>query len=118
MATEKNYFHDKVVLLLLSSNIFLSILSTILLLLKLGNSNPDYHIIQYRMHLGLNAYKNGTSTSLYAFIVFIWITLVIGSYLSYRTFGVKRDFSVAVLGLVLLLIILGFIVSYLLVRLT
>jgi hypothetical protein len=111
MATEKKFFHDKLILLLLSTNTFLAILGTILLFLKLGSSSPNYHIIQYRSDLGLSAFKNGTATSLYAFIVFIWLILIINAILSYRTYTVKRDFSLIVLGLSLLLIVLAMIVS-------
>jgi magnesium-transporting ATPase (P-type) len=111
MATEKKYFHDKLVLLILSANVFLSIISTIILLLRLGNSSPNYHIIQYRSDLGLSAYKNGTALSLYAFIVFVLISLVIGAVLSYKTYNVRRDYSIFVLGMVLLLIVLSMIVS-------
>jgi hypothetical protein len=116
MATEKKYFHDKLILLILSANVSITILGTILMLLKLGNSSAS-HIIQNRTDLGLNQYKNGTSVSLYAFIVFIWITLLIGATLSYRTYGIRRDFSVIVLGLGLLLIIMAILVSSLLINL-
>lgn len=111
MATEKKFFHDKLILLILSTNAFLALLSTIMLLLRLGNSSPNYDIIQYRSDLGLSAFKNGTSLSLYAFIAFIWITLIIGAILSFRTYHVKRDFSIIVLALGLLLIVLSMIVS-------
>lgn len=111
MATEKKYFHDKLVLLILSANVFLTILSSILIFLRLSNSSPNYHIIQYRSDLGLSAFKNGTALSLYAFIIFIWIVLIINAILSYRTYHIRRDFSIVILGLGLLLIILSMIVS-------
>lgn len=111
MATEKKYFHDKLILLVLSTNAFLAVLSTIMLFLRLGNSSPNYHIIQYRSDLGLSAFKNGTALSLYAFIIFIWVTLLINAVLSYRTYQVRRDYSIVVLGLGLLLIVLSMIVS-------
>ena len=111
MATEKKYFHDKLILLILSTNSFLAILSTIMLLLRLGNSSPNFHIIQYRSDLGLSAFKNGTALSLYAFLGFIWITLIIGAILSYRTYHIRRDYSIIDLGFGLLLIVLSMIVS-------
>lgn len=111
MASEKKYFHDKLVLLLLSINGFLAIFGTIMLLLKLGNSSPDLHIIQYRADLGLSAFKNGTSASLIAFIIFMWLVLVVNTVLSYRTYSLKRDYSIIVLSFGLLLIVLAMIVS-------
>jgi hypothetical protein len=82
-----------------------------MLLLRLGNSSPNYHIIQYRSDLGLSAFKNGTALSLYAFLVYVWLTLVIGAVLSYKTYYVRRDYSIIVLALGSLLIILSMIVS-------
>lgn len=111
MATEKKYFHDKLVLLILSSNVFLTILGTIMLMLRLASGSPNYHIIQYRSDLGLSAFKNGTALSLYAFIVFILLTLIVGAILSYRTYQVRRDYAIVVLSFDLLLIILSMIVS-------
>lgn len=117
MATEKKYFHDKLVLLILSANVFLAIIGTIILLLKLGGSSPNYHIIQYRSDLGLSAFKNGTALSIYAFLVFIYLTLIINAILSYRTYHVRRDYSIVVLGLSLLLIVVAMIVSNALIAL-
>lgn len=109
MATEKKYFHDKLILLLLTANIFLTVIGSIMLLLRIGNSN--FHIVQFRSDLGLNAFKNGSDTSLDAFVVFMLLTLVAGSVLSYRMFNIRRDYSVIILTLGFLLIILSIIVS-------
>jgi hypothetical protein len=117
MATEKKYFHDKLVLLILSTNIFLAILSTLIITLKLGSSSPNFHIIQYRSDLGLSAFKNGTALSLYAFIVFIWLSLIINAILSYKTYHLRRDYSIIVLSLGLLLIVLSMRVSFSLIGL-
>lgn len=111
MAIEKKYFHDKVVLLLLSLNGFLTILTSVMILLRLGSSNPNYHIVQYRADLGLSAFKNGTSTSIDAFIVFVWLIFIVNTILSFRTYNIKRDYSVIVLGFGLLLVVLSIIVS-------
>lgn len=111
MATEKRYLHDKLVLLLLSVDSFLTLLGTVTLLLKLGNSSPQYHIIQYRSDLGLSAFKNGTATSLIAFIVFMWLILIINTVLSYRMYNFRREYAVVILSLSLLLIVLAMIVS-------
>lgn len=111
MATEKRYLHDKLVLLLLSVNSLLAVLGTIMLLLKLGNSSTEYHIVQYRSDLGLSAFKNGSATSLIAFIVFVWLVLIINTVLSYRTYHLRRDYSIVMLSLATLLIVLSMIVS-------
>jgi hypothetical protein len=113
MAAEKKYFHDKLVLLLLSVNAFMAILGSILVLLKIGNSTASTYIIQNRTNLPyISEYKNGTATSLYAFIVFIVFVLVFHSVLSFKTYNLRRDYSVAILGIGLILIVFSIVVSY------
>lgn len=112
MASDKNFYQDKLVVFLLSVNTFLSILGTVMIFLMLGNSNPNFHIIQYREDLGLNGYTNGTAISLYAFIVFIWFVLIFNAALSIRTFHIKKSLSLIFLSMSLILISFAIIVIY------
>jgi hypothetical protein len=111
MAIEKKYSHDKLVLLLVSLNVFLALLETVIILLKLGNISPNFHIVQYRSDLGLGAFKNGSTSQFVAFIIFSWIAIIFSTILSYRTYHLRRDYSIIVLCLCLLLVILSMIVS-------
>jgi cytochrome c biogenesis protein CcdA len=111
MHIPKKYFQDRMVLLLLSVNAFITLLSSILILLRLDNGRSDGYIIQYRSNLGLSAYKAGAATTFIAFILFSILVLVFHTVLSMRVYHVRRHFAVAVLGMGLLLLVLGLIVS-------
>lgn len=111
METPKRYFHDRLVLLVLSINSFLTILSSILILLRLDSSRGNNYIIQYRANLGLSAFKAGGSSTFISFVLFSLITLMFSILLSFRVYPFHRQFAVTILCLGLLLIVLSIIVS-------
>lgn len=112
MHIPKRYFHDRMVLLLLSVNIFLALLCSILVLLKLDNGRGTLKLIQYRPELGLGGYTYSTSNLTYiSFIVFALFVLGFHWALSVRVYSIRRHFSVAVLALSILLLALTIIVS-------
>jgi hypothetical protein len=111
MQIPKRYFHDRLVLLLLSVNSFLTALTSILILLRLDSSRADNYIVQYRSNLGLSAFKAGGSGTFYSFILFVILNLVFAYALSVRVYPFRRQFAVVILCLALLLVILALIVS-------
>ncbi|MDZ7744354.1 MAG: hypothetical protein U5K77_01170 [Candidatus Saccharibacteria bacterium] len=106
----KKYFHDRLILLLLSVNIFLALLTIVLVLLRLDFASSG-QIIQYRSNLGLNAFKTGSVIGIMSFMVFSTFVAAFHSYLSYRAYHIRRHFALVVLGLGTLLLILSLIVS-------
>lgn len=110
MHIPKNYFHDRVILLLLSTGVFAAILNTLLILLRLDGSRGSY-IIQYRSNLGLSAYKAGDGTTFISFIVFGLLMLVLQVVLSIKAFKIRRLYAVVVSALCLFLLVLTIIVS-------
>ncbi len=111
MATPKKYFHDHVVLLLLTIQGFLTLLTTILVLLRLSSEHGNGYIVQYRSSLGINAFKTGGLSELLSFIVFAWLILIIHAVLSIRTYPIQRRLAVAILSLGILLLVLCIIIS-------
>lgn len=111
MHTPKRYIHDRVVLLLLTANTFFAVLTTVLILLKLDGSRADGYIVQFRPSLGLSAYYKGDSTGILAFAVFALLVMVVHTVLSIRMYGTRRNFSIVVLGMGLLLILLALVIS-------
>lgn len=111
MHIPKNYFHDRVVLLLISANTFLTILSGILIILNIDLNRPDGYIVQYRANLGLSAYKAGSSLILLSFIGFALAVMVLHTLLSMKMYAHRRSFAIATLGLGLLLLIITLFVS-------
>lgn len=111
MHIPKRYFHDRLVLLLLSVNTFLALLCSVLIALKIDSTRPEGYIIEYRSNLGLSAFKSGGAITIISFIVFSALVLVFHTVLSIRVYSIRRQFAVAVLGMGLLLLTLSIIVS-------
>ena len=57
MAATKKYFHDHLVLLLLSVNAFLAIAGSVFIVLRLSTSHGTGYIVQYRANLGIDAFR-------------------------------------------------------------
>jgi len=111
MDTSKKYVHDRFVLLLVTVNAFLTLVTTVLILLRLDTSRSDGYFIQYRANLGLNAYKIGSFVSLLSFILLAVFVLVFHTLISVRIYPQRRDVSLIVLGFGTILLTLTLIVS-------
>jgi hypothetical protein len=112
MLVPKKYLHDKLVLLLVSVNVFLTFLCGLLVLLRLGaGQGSEGYIVQYRSNLGIGAFKTGSVTALLSFIFYVVVVTVINIFLSIQTYHLRRQLSVAILGLGILLVLLALIVS-------
>jgi len=99
------------VLLLLTTNTFVTLLASILILLRLDGGRTDGYIVQYRANLGLSAFKTGDASTLISFIVFAGLVLLFHTLMSIKVYHVRRHFSVSVLAMGLLLLVLVLIVS-------
>ncbi len=111
MHIPKKYFQDRLILLLLSVNTFLTIFGSILILLRLDSGRSDGYIVEYRANLGLSQFKTGDSLTIVSFMVFMVLVLVFNTILSMKIYHARRHFSIAVLNLGLLLIAVALIVS-------
>ncbi|MDL2341475.1 MAG: hypothetical protein QFB87_00125 [Patescibacteria group bacterium] len=111
MATPKKFFHDHWILLLLSVNAFLALALTIVVLLRLGSSHSTGYIVQYRPSLGIGAFKTGSVTELLSFIGFSALVLITHTILAMRAYHVRRQMSVAILSLGVLLQLLAIVIS-------
>ena len=112
MHIPKHYFHDRLVLLLLSINSFIAILGSLMTLLRLDGSRGDNYIVQYRQNIGLlSAFKAGGSGTFLGFALFSIAVLIFHTVLSMRVYSVQRQFAVVILVLCLLLLVLILLVS-------
>lgn len=118
MTIPKKYFHDHLVLLLLSTNVFMAIASTIFILVRLGTTHGNGFIVQYRPSLGINIYTPGNLIDILSFIAFAWMVLIVHVVLSLRVYNIHRQVTITVLSLGILLSILGVLIvnSLLLLR--
>jgi hypothetical protein len=106
MAVSKKYFRDHLILLLLSTNVFLAVL-----VVRLGTGHGTGYIVQYRSSLGINAFKTGSLTDLLGFIIFPLVVLAAHTMLSLRAYHIHKQLAVAILSLAVVLLVLNIIVS-------
>jgi hypothetical protein len=111
MQIHKKYFHDRLILLLISVNAFLTIFTSLLILLRLDNQETQMYITSYRSNLGLNAFSAGDVNDMIMLIIFAVLTFVAPLLISMKAYTIKRYYSVLALSLALLILVLTFFVS-------
>ena len=111
MTVPKKYIHDRVILLLISINAYLTIAGVISVLFGLGDASSSTFTVQYRANLGLGAFVDGNATTFILFMFFMVFVMVFNTVLSIRVFHVRRGFSVALLAMATLLLVLTIVVS-------
>jgi hypothetical protein len=112
MPLPKKYLHDKLILLLLSANIFLAFLCAVLILLRLNlGQGAEGYIVEYRSNLGISAFRVGGITGLLSFAGFAVVLATINTVLSIRAHRIRRELALAVLVAGVLLLGLAIIVS-------
>ena len=116
MATPQKYTHDKTVLMLLSVNTFLAVLIAILVILSLTGSADRALTIEHRPQLGLDANRVGSGLDMVSLVVFPLMVVAAYTVLSVRTYPIRRNLSIVVLGMATLLVVLSGIVSYYLLQ--
>jgi hypothetical protein len=119
MPSKKTLFHDHHALLLVSTNVFLQFVLTVFVWLKLsaGGGTSGNYFISYRPSLGIGARQIGSVRDILTFVVAGFVILIIGLVLAQRTYDIKRELSLAVLGLTMPLLIFLLVVTYLLLAL-
>jgi hypothetical protein len=111
MTTNRRFLHDRVILLLLSINTFVAVLSSILILLRLDPARQTGYIVEYRASRGLNAFQAGGVATFVSFILFAFFVLIFNTVLALRVYHVRRTFSLLILTITMLLLALAMIVS-------
>lgn len=116
MATPKKYTHDRTVLLLLTVNIFLTLLISVLVLLSLTGSSDKVLTVEHRPLLGLSANSVGSTFDMASLVLFPVAIMAINTVLSTKVYPIRRHFGIVVLAMATLLITLSGIVSYFLLQ--
>ena len=114
MAISKKYFHDHVVMLLLSINVFLALGAGIFVLVSLSTGHSNSYIVQCRdcsNAAAVNKFTNGSLVELVGFAVFAALVLATHVILSLRAYKIHRQLAIAILSLGILLLVLTVIVS-------
>ena len=111
MHVPKNYFHDRLILALISVNAFLAILTSLLIIFRLRSSSSEGLVGQYHANLGLSAFEPGSTADYLSFMVFSLLVLGLHTTLSMRMYYRRRDYAVAILWMGSCLLLFGLVVS-------
>jgi hypothetical protein len=112
MPIPQKYLHDKLVLLLVSANIFLAFLCAVLIFLRLNiGQGAEGYIVEYRSNLGISAFRVGGVAGLLSFAGFAGLIAVANIAISVRTYRIRRELALSVLAAGVLLLLLAIIVS-------
>jgi len=111
MATQKHFLQDRTALLLVSGMAFLTLAAIVLILLKLGSGQTGSYIVSYRASLGIDRYTTGTVTDIISFIVAAVLIFGFSVVLSYRSYPVRRELALVILGLSIPLLLFLIVVS-------
>jgi len=111
MPTQKDYLHDKLVLLLLALNIFLAFLSSTLIVWRLSSGQTGDYIVQRRANLGIDQYTQGNIVPILSFIAFALLVLVLHTILSAKAYSIQKNLSIIILSFGTMLLITATIVS-------
>ena len=111
MNIPKKYFQDRLILLLLSILVFLTLLACVWVLFKLDSGRSAGYIVQYRASLGISALKTGNASELVAFISFALMVCVVNVLMSIRVYLIRREVAVVILVMGILLLLMSLIVS-------
>ncbi len=119
MADQSNthkYFHDRFVLLMLTINVFLTLVCVATILFRLGDTGGSY-IQSFRANLGLNAYSAGGLGQIVSFGVFSVAVLVGQTFLSLKLHPIRKQAAWIVMLMAALLLVLSTIISNALLQL-
>lgn len=111
MTIPKNYLHDRIVLLLLSVNAFLTLMGTVLIFWQMSSGRGNTYLVTFRDLGGIPIYRYGKAADFFAFVLLLFFLLVLHAALSAKVYAHHRSYALSILGLGTLLSILTIIVS-------
>lgn len=105
----KTYFHDRLILLILSINTFLAAALALSAVLALNDSSSGF-IREYRSNLGLDGYEAGGIKDVLSFALFSVILYVFQIYSSTKIYHIRKHISLMILLLTMVIYIFALLV--------
>jgi hypothetical protein len=109
MKTPKNYFHDKIILLLLSVNMFIAVLGSLYVMLRVNFGEP--YILQYRGDYARNSFIRGDASDFWQFVIFAFLTVFLHWGISLIMYKHQRYFAYTFLFIGFVLLVFNLVVS-------
>jgi len=107
MDVPKKFFHDRLVLLLVTLVAILLVIGVSVVLLRFDSSKNPTTIVAYRPNISGLVYQNGKPIDIYSLAVFMVLVSVTGVVLGARTYGVRRSVAIFLLASTVFLLILA-----------
>lgn len=112
MSTTRKFFHDRLVLFLLTLNTFLSVMCLLTVVFRLGDTAGLY-ISRYQPNLGItDASTTGGVTDVLAFPVFAFIVLISFSTFGLKLYAIRKHYAWMFMSLATLILVLSLVISY------
>lgn len=109
MPKPKTYFHDRLILLILSINTFLGVALILSVIFALSDNSAVF-IREYRSNLGLDGYQAGGIKDIMAFAFFAVILYAFQVYSSTRIYHIRKHLSLMILLLTMVIYIFALLV--------
>ncbi|HET7672893.1 MAG TPA: hypothetical protein VFK11_00055 [Candidatus Saccharimonadales bacterium] len=109
MPKPKTFFHDRLVLLILSINTFLSVALILSVVFALSDNSAVY-IREYRSNLGLDGYEAGGIKDIMAFAFFAVIVYGFQLYASTKIYHIRKHLSLMILLITMVIFIFSLLV--------
>jgi phosphate starvation-inducible membrane PsiE len=111
MEIPKKFLQDKTVLLLVTLIALLLVIGVSVVLLRFDVSKNPTTVVAYRPNISGASYQSGKPIDIYSMAAYIFITAVLGVFLSARIYKVRQAVSVFLLASTALLLVLATIVA-------
>lgn len=111
MPIPKKFIRDKLILFIITFNVFLTFLCIALIAWRLSNGQTGEYIVQRHANLGIDQFTQGNVVPILSFIVFSLFILITSSLLSVKSYEIQRQLSLVTLGFGTLLLLMSIIVS-------
>ncbi len=109
MTNTKAFFHDRLVLFLLTVNGFLTLVTVVSVLFRLGGDGR--YIQSFRSNLGLGSVSVGGASELVAFVLFAAGLFVVHIFMALQFHKIRKVSSHVVLAMTFLLLTINLIVA-------
>ncbi len=109
MPTPKSFFHDRLILLILSINTFLALALIATSLLSINDADSGF-IKEFRSDLGLDGYKAGGVLDIISFAVFSVVLYGFQYISATKIYHIRRQLSLVILLLTLIIYIFALMV--------
>ncbi len=109
MPIPKSFFHDRLILLILSINTFLALALVATALLSINDASTGF-IKEFRSDLGLDGYKAGGVLDIVAFAIFSLVLYAFQFLSATKIYHIRRHLSLIILLLAMIIYIFALMV--------